>query len=84
MSTFSSPTTQAKRPGPRDAAIATRARWPGLLQRMVERSRFAEWAPMGLTVREQFDTLGPGHAFFGQVFVRSEVRKNLSPGGGLI
>ena len=28
-------TTQAQRPGPRDAWIATRARWPGSLQRMV-------------------------------------------------
>src|SRR5437667_6936135 len=27
--------TQAQRPGPRDAWIATRARWPGSLQRMV-------------------------------------------------
>src|SRR5439155_342845 len=30
-------TTQAQRPGPRDAWIATRARWPGSLQRMVRR-----------------------------------------------
>jgi hypothetical protein len=29
------PTTQAQRPGPRDATIATGARWPGSLQRMV-------------------------------------------------
>src|SRR5712691_4585026 len=28
-------TTQAQRPGPRDATIATVARWPGSLQRMV-------------------------------------------------
>src|SRR6266568_993691 len=28
-------TTQAQRPGPRDAWIATEARWPGSLQRMV-------------------------------------------------
>jgi transposase len=28
-------TAQAQRPGPRDATIATRARWPGSLQRMV-------------------------------------------------
>jgi hypothetical protein len=28
-------TTQAQRPGPRDAAIATVMRWPGSLQRMV-------------------------------------------------
>ena len=28
-------TTQAQRPGPRDAWIATRARWPGSLQRTV-------------------------------------------------
>src|SRR6266853_212638 len=34
-------TTQAQRPGPRDAWIATRARWPGSLQRMVELSRYA-------------------------------------------
>ena len=32
-------TTQAQRPGPREAWIATRARWPGSLQRMV-RPRF--------------------------------------------
>jgi len=30
-------TTQAQRPGPRDAAIATVMRWPGSLQRMVRR-----------------------------------------------
>src|SRR6266487_3571722 len=30
-------TTQAQRPGPRDAWIATGARWPGSLQRMVRR-----------------------------------------------
>ncbi len=28
-------TPQAQRPGPRDAAIASGARWPGSLQRMV-------------------------------------------------
>ena len=28
------PTAQAQRPGPRDAWIATRARWPGSLQRI--------------------------------------------------
>src|SRR5439155_20903028 len=28
-------TTQAQRPGPWDASIATRARWPGSLQRLV-------------------------------------------------
>jgi hypothetical protein len=28
-------TTQAQRPGPRGRAIATRARWPGSLQRLV-------------------------------------------------
>jgi len=32
-------TTQAQRPGPRDAWIATATRWPGSLQRMVEPSR---------------------------------------------
>ncbi len=32
-------TTQAQRPGPRDATIATGARGPGSLQRMVRRSR---------------------------------------------
>ena len=31
-------TTQAQRPGPRDARIATVMRWPGSLQRMVRRS----------------------------------------------
>ena len=31
-------TTQAQRPGPRDAWIATTARWPGSLQRMVRRT----------------------------------------------
>ena len=30
-------TTKAQRPGPRDAPIATGARWPGSLQRMVRR-----------------------------------------------
>src|SRR5438093_10118697 len=30
-------TTQAQRPGPRDAWIATWTRWPGSLQRMVRR-----------------------------------------------
>src|SRR5689334_19694972 len=30
-------TTQAQRPGPRDAMIATVTRWPGSLQRMVRR-----------------------------------------------
>jgi hypothetical protein len=30
-------TTQAQRPGPREAAIATVTRWPGSLQRMVRR-----------------------------------------------
>src|SRR5262245_31430209 len=34
-------TTQAQRPGPRDATIATRARWPGSLQRMVRRQSLA-------------------------------------------
>src|SRR6266480_4341965 len=34
-------TTQAQRPGPRDAWIATWTRWPGSLQRMVELSRYA-------------------------------------------
>jgi hypothetical protein len=32
-------TTQAQRPGPRDAWIATGARWPGSLQRMVRPRR---------------------------------------------
>jgi hypothetical protein len=32
-------TTQAQRPGPRDVSIATVARWPGSLQRMVRRLR---------------------------------------------
>src|SRR5688572_23856208 len=30
-------TAQAQRPGPQDAMIATGARWPGSLQRMVRR-----------------------------------------------
>ena len=34
--------TCSQRPGPRGAWIATGTRWPGSLQRMVERSRFAE------------------------------------------
>ena len=33
------PTTQAQRPGPRGATLATGARWPGSLQRMVRRWR---------------------------------------------
>ena len=32
-------TTQAQRPGPREAWIATRARWPGSLQRMFRHHR---------------------------------------------
>ena len=41
ISSFGNPTSQAQRPGPRGRSIATGARWPGSLQRMV--AGFCHW-----------------------------------------
>ena len=57
-------TTQAQRPDARDATIATAMRPPGSLQRFVERSRYAEWASVGLTRSKHFETLWPWYVLF--------------------
>src|SRR4029077_18314807 len=49
-------TTQAQRPGPREAWIATTARWPGSLQRMVRPRHFIATKTQPAQIRAPMST----------------------------